>query len=192
MKCRITIRWKRLKAIPRFQFFISVILFLSFIYCTVNALIPSSSWMKHTESKTIAISNVSLYDSRNLGTRFKLTIRSQDGVFYLWYPCKIYRQHEDDIQNDLMNGSTSYVTVTYLSNSSLCDLITGHCKIVDLRSDNTVFYDLKDEISRENRAHIYYVILSVILIVVCLLNSFFVLLIYNCISFRKRMYKKRG
>lgn len=189
MKYGMKIKWKRVKVIPRVYTVTLVILFLSFTYCAVNALIPSSSWMKHTESKTIAISNVSLYDSRNLGTRFKLTIRSQDGVFYLWYPDKIYRQHEDNIQNDLINGSTSHVTVTYLSNSSLRNLITGHCKIVDLRSDNTVFYDLKDEISRENLAHIYYILLSVILLIAWLLDSFFVLLIYDGISFFRRKGK---
>lgn len=183
MKYGMKIKWKRLKAIPKFRFFISAILFLSFTYCAVNALTPSYSWMKHTKSKTIAISNASLFDIKKWGTRYKLTIRSQDGVFYLWYPSKVYRRYEDVINNDLMNGSTSHVMVTYLSNSNLLDRITGDCQIVDLRSENTVFYDLKDEIYEENKAHIYYILLSVILLIALLLDSFFVLLVYDGISF---------
>ncbi len=88
-----------------------------------------------------------------------------------------------------MNGSTSHVTVTYLSNSNLLDIITGDCRIVDLRSENTVFYDLKDQIYQENLAHIYYILLSVILLIAWLLDSFFVLLVYDGISFFPRKGK---
>ena len=184
MKYRMNFKWKRLKVVPNVLVALWVALFASFMFCTVKAAISAPLWLNNTKNETITVIDASLFDSRDIrGSRFKLTIKSNDNTFYLWYPVDSFSRHKDTIEKNLLTGSVTQVSVIYLSNSSIQDMVTGHCKIVDLRSDDIVFYHLDEEISRCRHSKSTYLVLSVVLLLVLIFESVMVVVILGIVSF---------
>lgn len=192
MRYRMNVNWKRLKAVPKICIVLWVALFVSLIFCTVKAAIPSSLWIDKTKHETITVTDISLFDSHNIrGSRYKLTIKSPNDTFYLWYPAESFSKHKDTIEKNLTAGLVTQVSVTYLSGSTMQDVLTGHYRIVDLRTDDTVFYELSEEISHWKHTRLIYLVLSVVLLLIWVIGTILVAVIYGVMSFSPPQNRKR-
>lgn len=179
------VRMKRLKTVPKALLIIWVVLFASLVFCTAKTFFPSPLLVDDAKHDVVAIIDASLYDSRDIrGSRFKLVIETNDKTFYLWYPVESFSKYKDVVERDLLTGSVSQVSISYLSDSTIQDIMTGHCRVVDLRSDNEVYYSFDDEISRCQSSKSTYLVLSIILLLMLILFTFVMTIIYGVVSFR--------
>ncbi len=187
MRYVINFRWQRLKAVPKALFTLWVALFISLIFCAVKTSVFSPLRVESSECDLVAVIDASLFDSRDIkGSRFKLVIESYDRTFYLWYPVESFTKYKDAVEEDLLSGSDPQVSVSYLTNSSIQDIMSGHCRIVDLRSDDEVYYSMDDEILRYQSSKSTYLVLSFFLFLVLILMTFMIAVIYGVVFFRDK------
>ena len=161
-------------------------MFLFVIAFGVNSATLFTPLKSNIKETNITISNARLYDSRDIwGSRFKLTIKSQNDSFYLWYPVDVFSKYEDSVREELLEGETTEVYAKVISNSTLWDIISGHSKIVDLRTDSFVFYDLGDELLRMQTGYSTSLWAALFSLVLWLADTVLLLLIYRCVRFVK-------
>lgn len=159
---------------------------ICFSHFLCNKKIKSSPLqVDDAEHDVVTVIDASLYDSRDIrGSRFKLVIETNDKTFYLWYPVESFTKYMNVVERDLLTRSVSQVSVSYLSDSTLQDMMTGHCRIVDLRTDDEVYYSLNEEISRCQSSELTYLILSIILLLLLIFFTFVMTIVYGVVSFR--------
>ena len=183
MKYKAVFKWSRLKSIPKVHRFLCICLFLFAFVFLVNFFVPFNENIKETN---ITISSVKLYDSSDIwGSRFKLIIKSQNDTFYLWYPVDVFPKYENCLREKLLTGETTEVYAKVVSNSTLWDTISGRYKIVDLRTDSFVFYDLEDELLRMQNGYNTSLWVAIFSLVLWIVDSVLLLLIYGCVRFAK-------
>ena len=183
MKNKAVFKWSKLKSVPKVHMFVWICLFLFVFAFLVNLFVPLN---ENIEDTTITISNAKWFDSRDIwGSRFKLIIKSQNDSFYLWYPVDTFPKYEDCLREKLLTGETTEVYAKVVSNSTLWDAISGHRKIVDLRTDSFVFYDLEDELLRTQTGYNVSLWAALFSLVLWLADTVLLLLIYGCVRFIK-------
>ena len=187
MRYCMSFKWTKFKSVPKRIIILWSILFASFAFCTIKLAIPSSFWLDQLEERKITITDISVIDSRDIrGSRFQLSIKSNDDAFYLWYPAKSFSKYEHAVKKNLLTGLTSQVSVTYLSRSTIQDVVTGQYRIVDLRDDYNVFYDLNEEILRCQGAKNTYLIASILLFLLWIFETVLIFIMYGIVLFSHR------
>ena len=187
MKYGITLRWKRIKTVPKVFVLSLALLIISFFVCVINLVGTSSRWIDRIEEKNIIITDAYVFDSHDIkGSRFKLVIESNDDRFYLWYPKDSFSKYRGVIASDLLNGSTNQVSAKVISNSTLWDVISGQCKIEDLRAGDTVFYDLDDEILRQKDSRYTYLIAAAFLSALLVSGTTLISISYGIVRLTKK------
>ena len=186
MKYKAVFKWSKLRSIPKIHMFIWICLFLFVIAFGVNSATLFTPLKRNIEETNITISNARLYDSRDIwGSRFKLIIDSQNDSFYLWYPVDVFPRYENCLREKLLTGETTAVYAKVVSNSILWDTLSGQRKIVDLRTDSFVFYDLEDELLRMENGYNVSLWAAVFSLILWLADTVLLLLIYRCVRFVK-------
>lgn len=186
MKYKAVFKWSKLRSIPKIHMFIWICLFLFVIAFGVNSATLFMPLKRNIEETNITISNARLYDSRDIwGSRFKLIIDSQNDSFYLWYPVDVFPRYENCLREKLLTGETTAVYAKVVSNSTLWDTLSGQRKIVDLRTDSFVFYDLEDELLRMENGYNVSLWAALFSLILWLADTVLLLLIYRCVRFVK-------
>ena len=185
MKCGLTYRWSRLKAIPKLYIILWFLLLFFLLFSIIQSTIPWTYYLDKLEDKTVEVTNITLFDSRDIrGSRFKLLVKSNYDIFYLWYPIESFPKYYSQIESYLLSGEVSQVTVKYLSNTSLRDIVSGRRRIVDLRFNNLVFYDIQEEESRFQTDRFTYLIVGIILSIILVIYTLFCGIIYGVFILR--------
>lgn len=123
-----------------------VIFWIFAIILGIQLFYPADECLEDLNESIVHIDKVSLLDSHNVrGARMKLKIVDRDMTYYLWYPQSAYRLYSQAIHEDLLSGNVDTVVVKS-TKPSLRDTIQNKRRIVDLRTEDAVYYDLQSEI----------------------------------------------
>ena len=126
-----------------------VLLVICWIFAIIfgNQLIRSTDeCLENLNENVVHIDKVSLIDSHNVrGTRMKLKIVDNDMTYYLWYPQSTYQVYSQAIHEDLLSGNVDIVVIKS-TKPTLRDIIQNQRRIADIRTNDTVYYDLQSEI----------------------------------------------
>ena len=134
----------------------------------------------------ITIDKVYIIDTYdNIGSRMKLIIQSQDANYYLWYPSSHYIDFRDNVQNDLLSGNITSVKAIIAEDQSIRDIILNQIRIVHLKSDNAVYYDLDTEKVGLKQNYISLWIAFILVLIIWLGAIVLISLVYGVLTFRK-------
>ena len=187
MNYSITYRWARLKNIPKLYVILWFFILFLTLFSFIRSAIPWSYYSDKTEEKTIEVTDVTLFDSRDIkGSRFRLSIRSEDSTFYLWYPVETYLKYKNQVEASLLSGDIVQVSIRYQARNSFRDIILNQHRIIDLRFNELVFYDIQDEELRFQSARFSYFFLGIVLFIIFLVNTFLLCIIYGVLLLKKR------
>lgn len=187
---RVNCNIKKMRAIPRKVLTPWILLGLICLYSAWKLMIPAENWLTEIENVQIDIDKAYIVDSRDIkGSRFMLWLQSGEQVFYLWYPSHAYSQYSDSVESLLHSADTGMVQAMVLSNSTLGDILTGHKKIVDLRSDHAVYYELETEIARTQSNHNNFLVMLILMGLVWALTASYMAIAYNVFTFMRKKIK---
>ena len=184
-KIKVTFRLKNCKKVPVkviLTFLVAMLLFFVLLYELVNT--PSLANISQVE---ILVDDVVLKKvSTRIGRTTEVRVFSGETTYYIRYPSTDYLDYRSAIESELLSGNIDVVHGTILDEQKLTDRVTGKVRLVDLRSDSSVYYDISTE---KFALQIEYGALAVILILYALgffLGTFLVGINYKIIIFKKR------
>ncbi len=186
MSYKIVWNLKKARSIPKKLLALWFLLFFLFSCCVVTLLQPADAWLDSVQTVEAVVDRISLKDSHaTKGSRMQLILVSGDQTYYLWYPRDVYAQYADSIHAYSLSQSPSIVTVSYLENSTLWDRLLRQYKIVELRCEHSMLYDLEQEIARTQKEYNNTWFVLILYCLFLLPFSVFLLLSYGVITFRK-------
>lgn len=174
---------KRVKQIPKGLLLTLGALGLVVLCCLVQILFPASARLEDLDVCQIQIDHIRLVDSHNTkGDRLKLELMDGEQTFYLWYSQSSYSRFAGSVEGELLTGAVTAVTAKLASHASLRDVIGNRKRIVDLRSDASVYYDLETEIEniRETSVGTWLLLLLLTLALVC--GVLYTMLVYRVMA----------
>ncbi len=189
----VKINHKKIKRIPLKAILFWFLFLIIFAFFMVNALRPANYWLKDLEIIQLKIDRVSLVDTYDIhGSRMKLYISSGDQNYYLWYPQGSYLPYSEVLDTHLLSGKTTVVTAKVIPNNIVREALGRRAEIVDLRTDDVVFFDIEDRIKSNQIDHIGIVILAFISGFMFILDTIFITTVYGVIEFGKPCSKMKG
>ena len=167
-KFYIDFDFKKIRNIPSKNCFVLLILILSLFYLSFQIYSSSKLKLDELESKEIYIDDIVLVDTYNSrSSRMKLKITSDDNNYYLWYPQHNFKEYKSLLDKDLLTLRVRNVKVIIMPSSSLINKIRNQIQIVDLRSKNTVYYDIEIEKERQSTDFILLIFMYLFLMFFC-------------------------
>lgn len=179
--------WKRVRRVPKRVWIPWLISTILIVYCVIKLCLPVYGSLDELREINIHIDKIYLRDSHDTkGSRMKLVITEGKCNYYLWYPAANYKDFSLQLEQDLLSGKISEVTALVVSNQSLRETLSNSFRIVDLRSDRSVYYDLDTEKQslRNNRLSLW--IAFTVLSLGWVVWTYIELLAYNIISYKKK------
>lgn len=177
---------KRLKQIPRKAFFIWIMLALIFFCCIIKLCLPVYYTLDNLQDCEINVDKVILRDSFDTkGSRKKLEIVSQNTTFYVWYPQTKYYDFAHNVENDLLTGNVTSLKVKIVKAQSIRDHLFNKKRVVDIRSNSAVYYDLSVETSKIQHQRLFLWILFIFVFIFWLFYTVIIMLIYGAITFKR-------
>jgi hypothetical protein len=167
---------------------LAFLLFLGVLWmCSIAQLIIlSNTQLDDLQKREIKIDKACVDISLNrTGSRFKLSLISGNTTYYVWYPNSQRQKFSDVIERDLLSGKVTSVTVSISEHSTLRDRLTNRQRIVEVKNNDTVYYDLDTERIRLESDRISAWVLFLISFVAWILDTFLLLSIYRVIKTRK-------
>lgn len=187
MKYSIRVNLKRVKNIPKATVCVWMLLGLACLYCIIQLFLPTYRTLEKMKECEISIDKIHLIDSHDTkGSRMKLEIISENTTYYVWYPQSKYREFAYEIENELLSGDVTSVTAKVVSTKSIQDYLLNQIRIVDLRSNTSVYYCLNTEKDQllKNKCSLGLVFL--LLFVFWTLATLLFSLSYGVLNFQKR------
>lgn len=184
MKSNYTkIKWKRIKLIPKRNVVVWLLLFVICMYFTIKLFYPIYHELENLQERQIQIDDVRIIDTRNkIGSRMKLEIVSDDETFYVWYPVTFlksyYKEYSYLLKKDLLSGNVTCVTAKIAKNKSIHDNLFNRNRIVDLRCEDTVYYDIETEKVDLKYDYISLWVVTILSLIVMLVYSGYLIWIY--------------
>ena len=127
-----------------------------------------------------------MYDSRDAnGRRIKLEISSENQRYYLWYPQGSYGKYSTQVK-ELLSGNVTLVNAKIIEKSTIYDLLLDKVRIVDLRTDDTIYYDLDTEKIALQKGYIGLWIVGPLFLTLWILSTIWILLIYRVMKILKK------
>ena len=123
------------------------------------------------------------------GSRMKLVIQDDNTTYYLHFPQKTLKEVSQALDDDLFSGKISSVEVT-VAKPSLRNALTGHRRIVDLRSDANVYYDLETERERIHQGRIAEAMILAVLFPFTVTLAGLILLSYGILEIDTKKHRK--
>ncbi len=183
----IRIIFKQLKHIPKKVVVFWIALGLICLYCTIQLFSPVYRMSDNLQDCEIDIDKVYLLDSHDTkGSRMKLEIFSGNTTYYLWYPQSKYIDFAYDVEHDLLTGNVTLVEAKIANTYSLHDRLLNQKRIVDLRSNSTVYYDLDIEMKSQQHQYRSVLLLCTIVFLFWISYTLCIFLVYRVVSFRKK------
>jgi hypothetical protein len=163
------------------------VLVLIFLDCTRQIFIPKYKILEDIYDCEINIEQVSLYDSHDTkGDRMKLKIVCEETTYYVWYPQSRYLDFEPNIVNDLLSGNVTSVKAKVVKDRTIRDRLFNQKRVVDLRSNSAIYYDLETEKVELDEEYMSLWIVLILLFIILLCDTAITLLVYNVIVFDKK------
>lgn len=176
---------KQLKKIPRRVIFVWVILSLLLLVVLIEIFVPSYKKLEAAKEYEIVIDDLVAFEpNRPRTSALRLYITADDQLFYLYYPSLHYKEYRTQLESELLSGKVTIVKVKAVDRFTIWDMLSGRKRIVDLRSDNSVYYDLETEVTQSHRDHIGVVCAGILLLLLWLIDSVYILLVYGLIRLK--------
>ncbi len=186
-RVRIILNWRKIRRIPLRAIVLWVLFFSILVFCAARMITHSNYTHDNMESTQIEIEKVFLTNTFSTkGSRMKLTIQSGETQYYLWYPPESYLQYSDAINTYLLSGNVTHVSAIVVSDSTIWDSWTGRQRIIDLRMDNTVFYEFDTEASRLQGDYATFCVLTLLIGFFHIIYTIIVCIVYGVVNFRKK------
>lgn len=183
----IRVVWKLRKRMPKIAVSVWLILGLLCLYFLIRLLFPTYQSLDDLQEYEIHIDDVRLWDSHDTkGRRMRLEIITGDQTFYLWYPQSDYIDYKHEVETELLAGKVTTVTAKVVRDQTIRDSLLKRKRVVDLRSDTSVYYDLTTERASLRQDYISICFLYPFLFAVWLFSTLFILLIYGVITFQRK------
>ena len=162
-------------------------LILSLFYLSFQIYSSSKLNLDELETKEIYIDDVVLVDTYNSkSSRMKLKITADNNNYFLWYPQRYFKEYKSLLEKDLLSLRVRKVKVITISSSSLINKIRNQIQIVDLRSENTVYYDIEIEKKRQSTDFILLIFMCLFLMFFCCIYVVAVFYFNRIIILRKK------
>ena len=182
----VKVNLKKIKRIPKKTIIILCALTLIVVFLVIQLFRPMYHSINNLQEIDITIDKVYIIDTYdNIGSRMKLIIQSQDANYYLWYPSSHYIDFRDNVQNDLLSGNITSVKAIIAEDQSIRDIILNQIRIVHLKSDNAVYYDLDTEKVGLKQNYISLWIAFILVLIIWLGAIVLISLVYGVLTFRK-------
>ncbi len=184
---------QKIKRIPKKAIFFAFCFLIAFAFFVANAVRPANYWLKDLQTIQLKIDNAYLmdtYDTR--GSRMKLYISSGDQNYQLLYPQGSYLPYSEALDTNLLSGKTTVVTAKVIPNNIVREALGRRIEIVDLRTDDVVFFDIEDRIKSKQIDHTGIVLLSFLFGFVFIVDTIFITTVYGVVEFGKPSSKGKG
>lgn len=179
--------FRKIKNISCKKWFVLLILILSLFYLSFQIYSSSKLNLDELETKEIYIDDVVLVDTYNSkSSRMKLKITADNNNYFLWYPQRNFKEYKSLLEKDLLSLRVRKVKVITISSSSLINKIRNQIQIVDLRSENTVYYDIEIEKKRQSTDFILLIFMCLFLMFFCCIYVVAVFYFNRIIILRKK------
>lgn len=183
----VHIAWKRFKQISKLGIFMWLMLGFFSLLFLIQLFLPPYRSLDGLQEVEIHISNVSLFDSGDKrGSRMKLTIADGDDTYYLWYPQTGYKKFRHAVETELLTGKTTLVTAKIVSSPSLRDKLQNKNRMVDLRSGDSVYYDIDTEKKQLTEDYVSVWIAFPLLFFCWAISTLLIGIIYRPIVFQRK------
>ena len=177
---------KQLRGIPKRIIVGWIIWGLLTVYCLVQLVSPAYRALENIQECQISIDTIRVYDSRDAnGRRIKLEISSENQRYYLWYPQGSYGKYSTQVK-ELLSGNVTLVNAKFIEKSTIYDLLLDKVRIVDLRTDDTIYYDLDTEKIALQKGYIGLWIVGPLFLTLWILSTIWILLIYRVMKILKK------
>lgn len=188
----VVLKTKRMKDIPK-KYCVSIILLG--LFCggmLFHILAPVYSILEDTQEISLNIASIHYKESSGRSRSTGLEITAENGqVYYLWYPKGKWLEYADSVEMELFSGKISTVNVICTNKQSLQDQILNRKRIVDLRSDASVYYGIDTEQVRLRNNYICLLLIFPVASITWGILTYMTLLGYGVLSFKKRSKKHR-
>lgn len=174
---------KKLKRVPKRLLVVWVLLLLFGIYCLTMLFVPKYQKLNNISECQITIKSIRLIDTHNSnGSRFRLYIQGNNQSYYLDYPQLYSKEYLNRVKEELLTGEIELVDAKYVDNYTIRDRILGRKRIVDLRTNNSVYYELEMEKKQLSEYKISACVLFFLVILVWIIYSLFIIGIYGLLG----------
>lgn len=179
---------KKIRNVKRIHIVIFFLLIAININTLFNCIFNTEYPISNLQTCEINAENsIILKTYSTVGSRNKLVITDSDSTYYLWYPIYKYNKYSYAVENELVSGNVSTVTAIVCGDQNLYDRIFKRYCIVDLRSDNYIFYDIEDERQEQIKdKYNNWLLLFVVFIIFLFYVSYVFILKYGVIEIKKK------
>ena len=186
----ISFKPKRIRCISKKNILFMALFWIVTILVFIAEIIPVKYRLSNLETRTVHIDRIRMVDTMSRGDyRMKLIIKDGNTTYYLHYPRKTLKKVSQALDDDLFSGKISSVEVT-VAKPSLRNYLDRDRRIVDLRSETNVYYDLEAERDRLHKDGIEGAIALALLFPFTLALTWLTLFDYGILYYRPRKHRK--
>lgn len=192
MKVSINFRKNRLKRVPPKLIVLWIITSLLFIAFLWEICLPAYRKLNNTEIRDISIENIALRNnSGRVGAtrRTRLTITENSTRYYIDYD--MYRNYDDLVEEDLISGKVKTVTVILAGTRSLYDQLFNRYQVVEMKSDNVIYYHRDDFVKRLHNNRISAWTGFALFLLFWVVVTGYILIVYGIVEFKKAKARQK-
>ena len=192
MKVSINFRKNRLKRVPPKLIVLWIITSLLFIAFLWEICLPAYRKLNNTEIRDISIENIALRNnSGRVGAtrRTRLTITENSTRYYIDYD--MYRNYDDLVEEDLISGKVKTVTVILAGTRSLYDQLFNRYQVVEMKSDNVIYYHRDDFVKRLHNNRISAWTGFALFFLFWVVVTGYILIVYGIVEFKKAKARQK-
>ena len=192
MKVSISFRKDRLKRVPPKAIIVWIIASVLFIAFLWEICLPVYRELNNQETRDISIENIALRTIRGgvRSTRItRLTITENSTRYYIDYD--MYRNYDDLVEEDLISGKVKTVTVILAGTRSLYDQLFNRYQVVEMKSDNVIYYHRDDFVKRLHNNRISAWTGFALFFLFWVVVTGYILIVYGIVEFKKAKAKQK-
>ena len=175
------INCNRIRKIPKKIYVPWIVFSLLSLILIMNSFFPTYRELDNLQDVRINIEESYLSDSLSRNGRLvKLSIVSAGVTYYIWYP--EYRDYMNAVENDILTGNIKSVDAKIVKTQSFRDRLLNQRKIVDLRSDDAIYYDLDTEMNSQRLNHIASIVIAAFFLAVWMFYTLCTMLVYRVLN----------
>ena len=192
MNVSISFRKDRLKRVPPKAIIVWIIASVLFIAFLWEICLPAYRELNNQETRDISIENIALRTIRGgvRSTRItRLTITENSTRYYIDYD--MYRNYDDLVEEDLISGKVKTVTVILAGTRSLYDQLFNRYQVVEMKSDNVIYYHRDDFVKRLHNNRISAWTGFALFFLFWVVVTGYILIVYGIVEFKKTKARQK-